>query len=55
MREEVISRKHMHSTNNLVVRAPIEAYRVPSTGASVTPETSVNLIHQFCHKLPSDK
>lgn len=55
MREEVITRKHMESHPNTIVQVPIEAYRVASTGASVSPATSVNLIHQFCNKLPSDK
>lgn len=55
MREEVISREHMHANSSLILRAPPESYRVPSTGASVTLETSVNLILRFCGKLPSDK
>ncbi|KAJ6793943.1 endoribonuclease Dicer-like protein 3a [Iris pallida] len=32
-----------------------EAYYVESTGARVTADSSVNLIYQYCGKLPSDK
>lgn len=31
------------------------AYIVEATGASVSVEDSVRLIHQYCQKLPSDK
>lgn len=55
MREEVISREHMPANSSLVVHASPETYRVPSTGALVTPDSSVNLILRFCGKLPSDK
>ncbi|KAF3446126.1 hypothetical protein FNV43_RR11305 [Rhamnella rubrinervis] len=32
-----------------------DAYSVPATGASVTADSSVSLIHRYCEKLPSDK
>ncbi|KAH9804978.1 Endoribonuclease Dicer [Citrus sinensis] len=32
-----------------------KSYIVESTGASVTTDSSVNLIHRYCEKLPSDK
>ncbi|XP_057957753.1 endoribonuclease Dicer homolog 3a [Malania oleifera] len=32
-----------------------DAYIVDATGASVTSDSSVNLIHQYCAKLPGDK
>ncbi|GJY45701.1 endoribonuclease Dicer homolog 3a isoform X1, partial [Tanacetum coccineum] len=32
-----------------------ETYRVESTGASVTPDSSVNLINRYCSKLPVGK
>lgn len=32
-----------------------EAYYVDSTGASVTLDSSVSLINQYCEKLPRDK
>lgn len=31
------------------------AYYVDGTGASVTADSSVNLIHRYCAKLPGDK
>lgn len=33
----------------------MNAYFVESTGASVTADSSVNLIHRYCEKLPGDK
>ncbi|KAF7134712.1 hypothetical protein RHSIM_Rhsim08G0003600 [Rhododendron simsii] len=33
----------------------IDAYYVDATGASVTQDSSVNLIHRYCEKLPRDK
>lgn len=32
-----------------------KSYIVESTGASVTTDSSVNLIHRYCEKLPSDR
>lgn len=32
-----------------------ETYYVESTGASVTADSSISLIHQYCAKLPRDK
>lgn len=31
------------------------AYLVESTGASITADSSVSLIHRYCAKLPGDK
>ncbi|XP_050268142.1 endoribonuclease Dicer homolog 3a isoform X1 [Quercus robur] len=33
----------------------VNAYHVEATGASVTADSSVNLIHRYCEKLPGDK
>lgn len=33
----------------------MDAYVVESTGASVTADSSVSLIHRYCEKLPGDK
>ncbi|XP_058069603.1 endoribonuclease Dicer homolog 3a [Magnolia sinica] len=33
----------------------INAYSVESTGATVTPDSSVSLIYRYCEKLPGDK
>ena len=33
----------------------MDAYCVGSTGASVTADSSVCLIHRYCEKLPGDK
>ncbi|CAK9137648.1 unnamed protein product [Ilex paraguariensis] len=33
----------------------VDAYHVEVTGASVTADSSVNLIHRYCEKLPRDK
>ena len=32
-----------------------KAYVVDATGASVTEDSSVSLIHRYCERLPSDK
>ena len=55
MNQEVISREHMPVNSSLVVRPPLDDYRVDKTGASVTTETSINLINRYCGKLPGDK
>jgi hypothetical protein len=55
MNKEVISRENMPVNSSVVVRPLPDSYRVESTGASVTTETSVNLILRFCGKLPGDK
>lgn len=55
MKGEVISRENMPVNSTLVVGVPPQNYRVPNTGASVTTDTSVNLILRFCTKLPGDK
>lgn len=31
------------------------AYFVDATGASITADSSVSLIHRYCERLPSDK
>jgi endoribonuclease Dicer len=33
----------------------INTYYVDGTGASVTADSSVNLVHRYCAKLPGDK
>ncbi|KAL0006265.1 hypothetical protein SO802_013826 [Lithocarpus litseifolius] len=33
----------------------VNAYHVEATGASITADSSVNLIHRYCEKLPGDK
>lgn len=33
----------------------INAYRVESTGATVTADSSINLIYKYCEKLPGDR
>lgn len=32
-----------------------ETYYVESTGASITADSSISLIHQYCAKLPREK
>lgn len=34
---------------------PMNVYTVNATGASVTADSSVSLIHRYCEKLPGDK
>lgn len=33
----------------------IDVYCVKTTGATVTAESSINLIYKYCEKLPKDK
>jgi len=47
--------KHHESSVKIFTLEKKDAYYVESTGASVTLDSSVNLIHRYCGTLPRDQ
>lgn len=54
MNDAAVSKDHESNLRAFTVRKT-ESYCVDSTGASVTLDSSVSLINQYCEKLPRDK
>ena len=60
LRKEAIERtdvSHLKGSSRLVSaeNAPGSVYQVPSTGATVSLNSAVGLIHFYCSQLPSDR
>lgn len=43
------------SVKKACITKDTDTYHVEATGASITADSSVNVIHRYCGKLPGDK
>ncbi|PKA63342.1 Endoribonuclease Dicer like 3a [Apostasia shenzhenica] len=55
MMDAAVSRDPDALIPKLVYHEDIKSYRIESTGATLTTDASVGLIHKYCEKLPKDK